>query len=491
MNKSNLILILKKLDLREFREFGSLVRSPFFNTNQSTIKLYDYLKKHYPVFAPESIEKENVYSEIFDKADYNDGFMRSVIFNLAALAEEYLRQVNLKSNTARGSLMLLDELNSRKIEKVFLKNFPQAENEIEAIKDSESDYYYYKYLYEDLMYSYANWSRHKNKNLKDYTDGGMSNEKDYLTNFFLVKTLTIYAVFLAKGESITIEYDTRFLDDAVSYILKNENEFAGTPAIMLYVNAIMLLKHKTDNYYYRLKEFLSLETGITSDQKYNIHNMLQAYCVYRGHSADTDFRKERYELYKLSLEKNFYRSTPDIYFDGIQFTNVVRAALNAGEYDWAENFISKYKDGLSPDTKDIVTGYVTGRLLFAKGEFDKAMKILSGIKSIRHLQFKVIIRNLMLMVYYELSLFDQSEYLLASYRQYLSKNEKYFAPARFERLTDFIKYYSSLLKIKDKPSQNELIEVMMEIEKNGNVLEREWLVEKSIELESIHVKRKV
>ena len=182
MNKSNLILILKKLDLREFREFGSLVKSPFFNTNQSSIKLFDYLKKYYPVFEPESIEKEKVFSAIFDKADYNDGFMRSVIFNLAALAEEYLKQVNLRGNAARSSLMLLDELNSRKLEKVFLKNFPQVAKEIETLKDSESDYYYYKYLYEDLEYSHANWSRHKNKNLKDYADGTMDKEKKYLTN---------------------------------------------------------------------------------------------------------------------------------------------------------------------------------------------------------------------------------------------------------------------------------------------------------------------
>ncbi len=485
MNKSNLILILKKLDLREFREFGSLVKSPFFNTNQSSIKLFDYLKKYYPVFEPESIEKEKVFSAIFDKADYNDGFMRSVIFNLAALAEEYLKQVNLRGNAARSSLMLLDELNSRKLEKVFLKNFPQVAKEIETLKDSESDYYYYKYLYEDLEYSHANWSRHKNKNLKDYVDGTMDKEKKYLTNFFLVKTLTIYAVFLAKRETVAIEYDTGFLDETVSYILKNENEFADTPAIMLYVNAIMLLKHKTDNYYFSLKKFLTAETGITADQKYNIHNMLQAHCVHRGYSGEGAFPNERFWLYRLAIEKNFFKSAPDIYIDGLQFTNVVRAALSPGEYDWAEEFIKKYKDELSPETKDIVTGYVTGRLLFAKGEFEKALKVLAGIKSIKHLQYKVIIRNLMLMIYYELSYFDQSEYLFASYRQYLSKNEKYFAPARFERLNDFIKFFGALLRIKLNPDKNELAGVITGLDKNTSVLEREWLTGKAKELDSV------
>jgi hypothetical protein len=483
MNKSSLILILKKLDSREFREFGELVHSSFFNKNQSAIKLYDYLKKHYPVFAPETVAKEYVYTKIFHKADYNDGFMRSVIFNLAALAEEYLKQVSLKRNTAQGSILLLGELNRRKLEKILVKNFSQAEKQIEALKDSGSNYYYYKYVYEDLVNSYANWSRYKSKNLSGYADKGMANENNYLTNFFLIRTLTIYALFLTKGENISFEFNTGFLDDAVRYILKNENEFAGTPAVMLYVNAIMLLKHKTDNYYYKLKESLSLPEGITTDQKYNIHNLLQTYCVHKGYSGETGFRKERFELYKLALEKNFYRATQDIYFDDLQFPNIVRTAISLGEYRWAEEFINKYKDELSPDNKHIVAGYVTGHLLFAKGEFEKALKVLTGIKSVRHIQYKVIIRNLMLMVYYELSYFDQSENLLASYRQYLSRNEKYFAARRFERLSDFIKYYSALLKIKFKPDENELAGIIVGLGKNNNVLEREWLSEKAKEME--------
>src|SRR5258706_11180056 len=122
MNRSNLIVLLKQLDAKEFREFGELVHSPFFNKNQSAITLYEYLKKLYPDFPESSIEKEGVYSKIFHKAEYNDGFMRTVLFNLSALAEEYLRQVSLKKNGARSSMLLLEELNDRKLEKIFLKN---------------------------------------------------------------------------------------------------------------------------------------------------------------------------------------------------------------------------------------------------------------------------------------------------------------------------------------------------------------------------------
>ncbi|HEY3251380.1 MAG TPA: hypothetical protein VGK25_09715, partial [Ignavibacteria bacterium] len=439
--------------------------------------------KYYPSFEEEHVSKENVYSKIFHKAEYNDGFMRTVIFNLFSLTQEYLKQVSLKNNSARGALMLLDELNKRKIEKVLSKSFGQTEKSVEALKDNSGEYYYYKHVFETLKQNHANWNRFRNKNLKDFTNEVISSGNISLSNYFLIKTLSNYVLLLTKEENLNIQYNTGFLDDAIDYILKNENEFSGVPVIMLYVGEILLLKHKTDNYYYRLKEFLNIKEGITVDQMYSLHNILQTYCVYKGYSGVTGFLRERFELYSQALENNFYKGTEDLYFDDVLFPNIAQTAIKLGELDWVESFIRKYKDELSPDNKDMVVGYVTGRLLFVKGEFEKALKTLSAIKSIRHHQFKVIIRNVMLMSYYELSWYDQAENLHASYRQYLAKNEKYFSAQRFQRQVDFVKYYAALLRLKLKPNENELTKVIVELNKNTNVLERDWLMAKAKEME--------
>jgi len=482
MNKSNLISILRNLDPREFREFGTLVHSPFFNTNQSTTRLYDYLKKFYPEFSSADIEKEHVFSKIFQKAEYNDGFMRQVIFNLAALAEEYLKQLNLKSNPAQGKLLLVGELNKRKLEKTLLKSFPEAEKEIEALKGNTNEYYYLRHVYEALAQSYINWSRFRAKNMKDYTNERIASENKALANYFLIKTLSNYRLLLTKEENLTVDYNAGLLEELMEYIKKNEDEFKGVPAVMLHVNEIMLLKNKTDDQYFRLKQFLN-ENGLTRNQKYSLHNILQTYCVYKGYGGDRGFIRERFELYKLALDNNFYKGTEDIYFDDLLFANCAQTAIKLGEFKWAEEFINKYVDMISPDNRDTVAGYIRGRLLFEQGDFENSLKTLGAIKSIRHHQYKVIIRAVMLMAYYELSYFDQADALVASYRQYMNKNEKYFAPKRFKRQTDFIKYFAQLLKIKAKPSSGDAAGVIVELNKNPNVLERSWLVEKAKELE--------
>src|SRR5258706_1544761 len=133
--------------------------------------------------------------------------MRNIIFNLSALSEMYLKQLNIRRHPAEGSLMLLEELNYRKLEKMLVKSFPQAEKEIESVKGEVTEYYYYKFLYNNHLQHYTNWSRFKNKNMKDYLNENISGGNIYLSHYFLIRTLANYRVFLVKEEAAPPEYD--------------------------------------------------------------------------------------------------------------------------------------------------------------------------------------------------------------------------------------------------------------------------------------------
>ncbi len=475
--------MLRSLNPKEFREFGELVSSPFFNKSESTLKLYSYLKKYYPDFKQEDINKEKVFGIIFEKAEYNDGFMRSLIFNLAGLAEEYFKQVNLKSNSAGSGLLLLEELNRRKLEKEFNKNLTDAGKSIEKLKNKKNEYYYYKFLYQQILNSYINWSRFRNKNLKDNYDPELAKENKYLSEFMLIKTLSNYRNFIAKLENTQAEYKSGFLDDLINYILDNPDEFKEAPSVMLHVNEILLLRTKNEKYYTILKDLLLKGTG-NRDERYSLLNILQAYCIYKVYSGISRYSEERFLLYRSAIENNFYSGSEDIYFDPLLFPNIVLSALKLGEYKWAEEFINKFKNELPPDEKDVVTGYLEARLNFDSGKYTKAAEIIEAIKNTRHLQYKVIIRNLTLLLYLELGKFDKAESLYNSYRQFLSKNEKQFSPQRYTRFTGFMKHYLTLLKIYSGESKTlmEIENLRKELENNTNVVEWDWLVKKTAEL---------
>src|SRR5437773_648263 len=161
MLNSNLLELLSKFTVSEIKEFSEFVISPFFNKNENVAKLFNCIKKHHPDLNNKKLEKEYAFRKIFNNEKYNDGFMRTLMFNLGKLAEEYLTYSNFKSKAGKGNLNLLAELNNRKLEKVFLKKLKEAEQEIGKQKYADANYYYEKYELDIIIADYKNWSGYK------------------------------------------------------------------------------------------------------------------------------------------------------------------------------------------------------------------------------------------------------------------------------------------------------------------------------------------
>jgi hypothetical protein len=479
MNKSNLLKIMRTFSPKEIKEFGDFVQSPFFNKNESTIKLYGYIRKEYPDFNSDNLDKEVVYRNLFPGTEYNDGFMRTIIFNLSTLAEEFLTYVNFKNDKARYGIMKLQELNSRKLDKLLLKHLAAVEAEVSGIEDKNSDYLYYKYLIEQIIYSYRNWSRFKSKNLKDYDDSGILKEIHYLMSYSLGKALANYRFLVTKAETEHIDVRFEMLDEIIKFLTSRENKYILEPVVKLHLFEILLMREKSDKYFTILKEMLfNKGLKITRDERFSLHNILQVYCNHKIFTGHTKFRKERFELYKAALKNKFYSGSEDIYFDDLLFANIALIALHEKETDWTKKFIDEYKGQLSPENRNITFNYCLARYYHEKGEHEKGLVLLNGIKSIKHVQFKLVIRNLTLMFYYELSMFEAADSHCDSYRHFLKKNASVFAKARLERQSNFIKMYCKLTKLKEKPDKKSIEELSHEIRKQTNLIEKDWLAVK-------------
>ena len=142
MISATLLGMLGKFTPKEFKEFGEFVKSPFFNKNIHVKQLYDYLKKFYPEFDDKKLDKEIVFKNIFEEKKYNDGFLRTVIYNMGKLAEDYLAYINFRKDDLNRGINLLKELNERKLEKVFLKYYSEIEEDIDSLIYRNPDYYF-------------------------------------------------------------------------------------------------------------------------------------------------------------------------------------------------------------------------------------------------------------------------------------------------------------------------------------------------------------
>lgn len=485
MFKSTLIYTLKSFSQKEMREFGEFVHSPYFNKNQGAVKLFDHIKKFYPEFDSEKLEKEKIYKDIFGKTEYNDGFMRTIMHILTELSEEFLVYSNLNAKQYLKKLLMTEELNHRKLEKLIDKSFSDSGKEIEKLKTAgDTSYYYYKYLYTSLLTGFKEWTRYKSKNLKDFDGKELSEQVNSLASFFIDKSLVSYRTALSKQQNVTIHFESGLMDNIIRYLLENENEIMRDPKIKMHLYETMLYRDKPDTYFFLLKDMLNdTNTGLLHDDKYTLHNILQQYCVHKMMTGDAAYSKYPLELYKTALAGGFYKGKNNLYFDPVLFPNIVFAAIKEKEFQWAENFIDEYSGELSEENREVVIAVCKGRLYFDQENFQQALAALNEAKSIIHVPFKVNIRNLTLMIYYELSYFEQGEYLLASYRKFITSNRSLFAKDRYERQSNFLKCYIKLLRIKEKGLKEELPEVIILLQTNPNIAEGKWLKEKAFELE--------
>lgn len=479
MFNTTLLNILAKFSSKEMKDFGEFVKSPFFNKNENVVKLYTYVRKYYPDFKDKKLEKEYVYKKLFSKGKYNDGFMRTTMYNLGKLAEDYLAYINFSKDELNKGINLLTELNERKLEKIFLKYFFEIEEALNEQAYQGDGFFYKKYLMQEQMEEYMDWSKFKNKDFKNFTDKTTTYIDDDLTTFYLIKILNHYRFLLDRMQYNQFKYNHELIDSIVNYLIEKDTHYKNKLKVKLHLYEVLLGKEGKDEYYNILKDILiNKKNELSHSDRYSLHNIMQTHCVNKGYRGDIKYASERFELYKICVEQKLYSASEHIYFDDLMFANIALTGIARKEFAWTEDFIEKYKNELSPDNKEVVISYSKARLCFMQGKFEEALIQLNSIKTIKHIQFKMPIRDLTLMIYYELLMYPQAHYQIDSYRHFLANNKASLSDIRFERINNFLKYYTRLVKASEKKSKNEANKIILELEKITNVLEKKWLIEK-------------
>ena len=102
----------------------------------------------------------------------------------------------------------------------------------------------------------------------------------------------------------------------------------------------------------------------------------------------------------------------------------------------------------------------------------------SVIKRINHIQYKIIIKNLTMMIYYELSYFDMAHGVIDSYRHFLS-NDKSINELRKVRYLNYINFFNRLLRLKEKNNKKDLENLAFDLKQVNNVIEKDWMMVKN------------
>ncbi|RME99421.1 MAG: hypothetical protein D6772_07730, partial [Bacteroidetes bacterium] len=121
MEKSYVVEILRTLEAEEQRDFGRWLASPFFNTRQDVVRLYNYLTQGQHLWDAKYLDKGRVFRRVFRGEAYQDAKLRQAVHFLGKQLEAFLAYEQVADERYAFDLAYLKSLRRRKLGKVFQK----------------------------------------------------------------------------------------------------------------------------------------------------------------------------------------------------------------------------------------------------------------------------------------------------------------------------------------------------------------------------------
>ena len=145
MNKSNLISLLATFSKNEVKELKKWLHSSYHNQREDVISLYDALFDKNVLKSEELLEKEKIFKKIYPNVDYDDAKMRQSMHFFMKSVEAYLLFEYYHKDLIKNKIALSNIYKQRQLDRVFIKNIDEVEEEITSSKLKNYEYWYNEY----------------------------------------------------------------------------------------------------------------------------------------------------------------------------------------------------------------------------------------------------------------------------------------------------------------------------------------------------------
>lgn len=483
MHKTYLIELLQKLSSKQMKELGEFVHSPFFNKNESVTRLFDYLRVQHPEFKEENIYKELIHKKVFLSAEYNDGFMRMIIFKLAALTEEYLAYTDFKAKGYDESMHIINSLLDFNLDNEAQKHINQVEKKLNASSDGEREYYKNKYSLErfkDIIYSRS----YRPVTIKDKPDESLLEESNSLTSFFLISSLQRYRYLLNKTFTVNSQFELDFLPYILKFLEGEGKKYFEVNMISLLYRQIKLLQDTENEELLDelIAELTNDKLSLDEEELRDGLTVLCNICIEKGYEGKRKYYEALFNMNKYLISKDMYNRVKGGYFDNEMFLNLVTVGLMLAEISWTKDFIEKHYKLLPPDIHLNTYNYCLSKLYFKTGDFTKALESIAKV-AYSDMQMKINVRITTLTIHYELGNIEEVLMQTENFKKYV-QNDKLLSAGHKRIASNFIRFISALCKAKysTKPNFDQLKQNILSADQVSNRL---WLLKKTEQLEAL------
>jgi len=462
MKNSKLIALLFTLSPNEWRNFAEFLASPYFNKNKKVVVLFNYIRKLSPDFPEKKLERAVVFAKMYPKEKFNSKILEDLIYGLLKLAEKFLLINNLEKNPIKSSLMILEELIERKLEKHYRTYHKKTTKLIAKQNDQET------YL---ARYQLSTISReHYVAQSPRKYDPILHQTIEDLDQFYFFNKLKLTCELLDWKNIFSLDVKVNFIEPVIANIEERVEELS--PIMKIYLTAYHLHnKSNTDAEFIQLKQELKdYQTAISNKQKTGFYLLAINYCMLQMQKNNNVFFyvEQCLELYLEGIQHKFLYKNG--YLTPWTFKNVVKLGFNLKKYDWTADFIQQYHKHLEISYQEDAFHYNLADLHYRKKNYGEALTHLIQVQY-SDVYYVLDTKVILLKIYFET---DEEEALLsmiASFTIYLKRNKKIANNVK-QTYLNFTNYLYKILRAKPSKLPN-LIEDIKQVQPIAN---RRWLL---------------
>lgn len=477
MENSKLFSALSYFDKYEQNRLRKYIQSPYFNKNEGLVILFEEITKyHNKNKAGKKVKKlksDFLWEKIYSDKKYDDVRFRKLRSDLLKLIQGFLAQQVYDGNPLHQATYLIEAIGKKHLTTLNDSSIRFARNIPSEGLFKPSDYYYHQFKIE------KNYSDLNQEEFRKKANERVEEIANNLDRYYLSEKLKYYSFVLAHQYFISHEYKLLFIEEIFTHIEKHE--YDDILSISIYYRVCkMLLDTENEAHYFKLKVLLD-EHGIDlpDDESQTIYKYALNYCVRKINEGNLKFYSEYFDVYQFLLAKGM------LFTEGVlatwHFNNIVVIALRLDKTSWVEKFINDYQEKLPDDSRENAVSYNLARLYFYQKKYDEVLALLNTVEY-EEISYYLGAKTILIRTYYETEEIDALDFLLESFRTYISRQSK-IPEQRKQNYKGFISFIRKLSRV-TPGDQKAIKKIRAEFDKGEGIVSTDvWLKEKIEALE--------
>jgi len=413
MYDPTLVELLKKLEKKEWKRVRLFLDAPNKNGTASKekgtvasqeatiVKLVNYLDRLYPDFKEEKkFSKEVLLKKVYAE-ERSKGFSRlDADFNtLKQLVEDTLIHTHLERNSVWRGKLLADAFAARDLHKERQKVLDPLVETLEGIANPGADIYQLRSSLSTQLFFHPGKEKYRS-DMTLLTDAISDLEK-----YYLITKSRLLSEQLQRYRTLNILQVTDD-DDGL-----DENLVAAhydDRVIRLHNDFINLLQLKThhDSFKKVWGDFKFVIDNLEAFDKRHIAMKMVYLANYYYEKRYLSCLHKIFSIFRYLDRKNILTDNGQL--SNILFVSIVAVAARKGKYDWAEEFMEKYKNSIPGPHRNAAVKLAKAHLDYYQGRFQEAISELEEVSK-SHGAHYIQSETLQICIFFDLIVLSQKE----------------------------------------------------------------------------------